>query len=44
MPQAQRHWVDGAGHGVTRELPERFNQLALDFLARQGLGSAPAQT
>ena len=44
MPQAQRHWVDGAGHGVTREQPERFNQLALDFLARQGLGSAPAQT
>ena len=39
MPQALHHWIDGAGHGVTREQPERFNQLVLDFLARQGLGS-----
>lgn len=42
MPQALHHWVDGAGHGVTREQPERFNQLVLDFLERQGLGAAHA--
>lgn len=33
MPQARHGWVDGAGHGVTREQPETFNRLALDFLA-----------
>ena len=32
MPQARHGWVDGAGHGVTREQPETFNRLALDFL------------
>lgn len=32
MPQASHGWVDGAGHGVTREQPESFNRLALDFL------------
>lgn len=36
MPQAQHGWVDGAGHGVTREQPEAFNRLALEFL-KQGL-------
>lgn len=33
MPQARHGWVDGAGHGVTREQPDTFNRLALDFLA-----------
>ena len=32
MPQARHAWVDGAGHGVTREQPDTFNRLALDFL------------
>lgn len=32
MPQACHAWVDGSGHGVTREQPETFNRLALDFL------------
>ena len=32
MPQARHAWVAGAGHGVTREQPEAFNRLALDFL------------
>lgn len=32
MPQARHAWVDGAGHGVTREQPETFNRMALDFL------------
>lgn len=38
MPQAGHTWVDGAGHGVTREQPDIFNRLALDFL-----GIAPAK-
>ena len=33
MPQAQQHWVENAGHGVTREQPERFNALVQSFLA-----------
>ena len=33
MPQAQQHWIEDAGHGVTREQPERFNALVLSFLA-----------
>jgi pimeloyl-ACP methyl ester carboxylesterase len=33
MPQAHHAWVDGAGHGVTREQAETFNRLALEFLA-----------
>ena len=37
MPQARHAWIDDAGHGVTREQPERFNRLALDFL-----GTRPA--
>lgn len=32
MPQARQAWVDGAGHGVTREQPDTFNRLALGFL------------
>ena len=35
MPQAQHGWVEGAGHGVTREQPEAFNRLALDFLKQR---------
>lgn len=33
MPHAKHDWVDGAGHGVTREQPDIFNRLALTFLA-----------
>lgn len=33
MPQARHAWVNGAGHGVTREQAETFNRLALGFLA-----------
>lgn len=33
MPQARHAWVNGAGHGVTREQAETFNRLALAFLA-----------
>jgi pimeloyl-ACP methyl ester carboxylesterase len=32
MPQARQAWVEGAGHGVTREQAETFNRLALEFL------------
>lgn len=32
MPQASNGWVDGAGHGVTREQPEAFNRRSLRFL------------
>lgn len=32
MPQAQRERVAGAGHAVTREQPEHFNERALKFL------------
>ena len=35
MPQAQQAWVDGAGHGVTREQADTFNRLALEFLAQR---------
>lgn len=34
MPQARHGWVEGAGHGVTREQAGTFNRLALDFLAQ----------
>ncbi len=37
LPQAECHKVPEAGHGVARDAPARFNALALDFLARQGL-------
>jgi pimeloyl-ACP methyl ester carboxylesterase len=29
--------VPGAGHGVARDQPERFNAVALGFLAEVGL-------
>lgn len=32
MPQARHAWIEGAGHGVTREQPDAFNRLVLDFL------------
>ncbi len=32
MPQARVAWVDGAGHGVSRDQPQAFNALALAFL------------
>jgi pimeloyl-ACP methyl ester carboxylesterase len=35
MPQAQVARVPQAGHGVGRDQPERFNTLALKFLAEQ---------
>ena len=37
LPHAESHKVPGAGHGVARDAPQRFNALALDFLARHGL-------
>lgn len=37
MPQARVERVAGAGHGVSREQPERFNALALGFLREAGL-------
>lgn len=37
MPQARVERVAGAGHGVARDQPERFNALALAFLAGAGL-------
>jgi len=37
MPQAQVVRVPGAGHAVSRDQPECFNALALEFLAAQGL-------
>ena len=35
MPQAGVAVVDGAGHGVSRDQPDAFNRLALQFLAQQ---------
>jgi len=35
MPQAQVARVPQAGHGLNRDQPERFNTLALNFLATQ---------
>lgn len=37
MPQARVERVAGAGHGAARDQPERFNALALGFLAAAGL-------
>ena len=35
MPQAEHHRVEGSGHGVSREQPEIFNRLVLEFLQRR---------
>ena len=32
MPQARAHKVDDAGHSVSQEAPEVFNELVLSFL------------
>lgn len=32
MPQAEHAWIEGSGHGVSREQPEQFNQRVLSFL------------
>ena len=32
LPQARHAWIEGAGHGVTREQPDAFNRMVLDFL------------
>ncbi len=37
LPRAESHKVPVAGHGVARDAPQRFNALALDFLARHAL-------
>jgi len=37
LPRAESLKVPEAGHGVARDAPQRFNVLALDFLARHGL-------
>ena len=34
--------VEGAGHIVSQDAPERFNELLLDFLAR--VGERPRRT
>jgi len=34
MPNAQIEIVQGAGHGVSREQPEQFNRVVLEFLSR----------
>ena len=34
MPNAQFHELEGAGHMVHQEMPERFNALLLEFLKR----------
>lgn len=45
MPAARVERVPGAGHGVARDQPERFNTLALDFLAaRLAPGAATPPT
>ena len=41
MPQAAVCRVANAGHSVSRERPEDFNRVALDFLAGAGLVSRP---
>lgn len=38
LPQAESRKVHGAGHGVAREVPATFNRIALEFLARHGIG------
>lgn len=35
MPQAEHHRVQGSCHGVSREQPEVFNRLVLEFLQRR---------
>ncbi len=42
MPLARTHKVPGSGHSVTRDQPEAFNALVLDFLASEGLVAQPA--
>lgn len=34
MPQARAERISGAGHGVTRDRPDAFNELAIAFLLR----------
>lgn len=38
LGSAEAHIVDGSRHSVYREQPEIYNRLALDFLARHGIG------
>ena len=32
MPAARKHKVPGSGHSVSRDQPETFNKLVLEFL------------
>jgi pimeloyl-ACP methyl ester carboxylesterase len=32
MPQAQTQWIEGSGHGTSRDQPEAFNRIVLNFL------------
>jgi pimeloyl-ACP methyl ester carboxylesterase len=43
MPQARAVVVPGAGHAVTREQPDAFNRLALDFLRGHAGQADPAR-
>jgi pimeloyl-ACP methyl ester carboxylesterase len=38
LPKAELAVIRGAGHLPFEEVPEEFNRLVLDFLARQGTG------
>ena len=37
LPGVEHRKVPGAGHGVARDAPVAFNEIALDFLARHGM-------
>ena len=40
MPHARLEWVEGGGHVVMEEVPERVNEMLIEFL-RDGGGLAP---
>ena len=35
MPQAEKGWIEGAGHGCSRDNPQAFNARVIEFLARR---------
>jgi 2-hydroxy-6-oxonona-2,4-dienedioate hydrolase len=34
LPKSELHWIDKCGHAPMMEVPEEFNQILGDFLAR----------